>query len=256
MVHGGVFMNFELDGKVALVSGCSQGIGYVCAKILAAHGADIFGVSIGDDTALKKEIEEMGRQYHSLTISLSTANAIHTLMKETLAAYGKIDILVNFAATLKRDKTLHITKHEWSDAFHINVASVFFLSQEVIKQFQKQATGGKIINASGILPFDTNEYITYYTCKGAIEAMTRYLALEFAKDHIQVNSIAFGYMDIGSKLQQTNGNENDISILQRIPAGHWGTKQDIHGALLLFASSYSDYITGACLALDGGYAIH
>ena len=86
-------MNLELDGRVALVSGCSQGLGYACVRTLARHGADIFGVSIGDDSALKKEVEALGRSYHSLTVSLTTPGSIHDVMKEVLAAYGHVDIL-------------------------------------------------------------------------------------------------------------------------------------------------------------------
>lgn len=254
-IHGGVRMNFNLHGKIALVSGCSQGLGYECVKILAAQGADIFGVSIGDDSELKKEVEAMGRQYHSLTISLTTPDAIHTLLKEVLAAYGRIDILLNFAAILKKADTLTLTKHDFNNAMDINVTASFFLSQVVIKQFKKQGQGGKIINASGILPFDTNEYCAYYTSKGALEAMTKYLAYEFADENIQVNAIAFGFMAAGARLQQGDGQIDDTSILHRIPAGRWGTKDDIAGIVLLLASSSSDYITGSCIPVDGGYSI-
>ena len=101
---------FDLHEKVALVSGASQGMGYAMALTLARHGADIFGVSIGDDQDLKKEVEAMGRRYHSLTISLTTPGAIYTLMKEVLAAYGHIDILLNFAGIMKKEDTLNIHK--------------------------------------------------------------------------------------------------------------------------------------------------
>lgn len=249
-------MDFDLHGKIALVSGCSQGLGYECVKILAQHGADIFGISIGDDSKLKQEVEAMGRRYHSMTISLTTPGAIHSLMKEVLGTYQKIDILLNFAGTLKKEDTLKIKKIEWNSAMDINVGAAFFLSQEVIKQFKKQQTGGKIINASGILPFDTSEYCAYYTSKGALEAMTKYLAFEFASDHIQINAIAFGFMDTGARLQNGDGNEMDTSILQRIPTHRWGCVQDMEGLILLLTSSKGDYITGACIPIDGGYSIH
>ena len=97
-----LFMKLELAGKVALVSGCSQGLGYACVRTLARYGADIFGVSIGDDSALKKEVEALGRSYHSLTVSLTTPGSIHEVMKEVLAAYGHVDILLNFAGILKK----------------------------------------------------------------------------------------------------------------------------------------------------------
>ena len=129
-------MDMNLYGKVALVSGCSQGLGYHAALALAKQGADIFGVSIGDDSSLKKAIEATGRNYHSFTISLTTPGAIHQVMKEALAAYGHIDILLNYAAILKKEETLELTKLEWNSAYDINVSAAFFLSLEVIRQFQ------------------------------------------------------------------------------------------------------------------------
>lgn len=248
-------MEFDLCGKIALVSGCSQGLGYTCAQTLARHGADIFGVSIGDDSELKKEVEALGRTYHSLTISLTTPGAIHTLMKEVLAVYDHLDILLNFAGILKKEDTLTMTRQEWNTAFDINVSAAFILSQEVIKQFRKQAHGGKIINASGVLPYDTSEYCAYSASKGAIETMTKYMAHEFACDQIQINAINIGFMTCGNRLQSGDGGEIDSSILQKIPARRWGDEKDIEGLILLLASHASDYITGTCIPVDGGYSI-
>lgn len=248
-------MEFELNGKIALVSGCSQGLGYACALTLARHGANIFGVSIGDDSELKKEVEAIGRTYHSLTISLTTPGAIHTLMKEILAVYDHVDILLNFAGILKKEDTLSITRQEWNTAFEINVSAAFTLSQEVIKQFRKQGHGGKIINASGVLPYHTSEYCAYSAGKGAIETMTKYMAHEFACDQIQINAIHIGFMTCGNRLQNGDGGEEDTSILQNIPARRWGNEKDMEGLILLLATHASDYITGACIPVDGGYSI-
>lgn len=248
-------MDFNLEGKTALVTGCSQGLGYASVLTLARHGADIFGVSIGDDSELKKEVENMGRRYHSVTVSLTTPGAIHSLMKEVLAAYGHIDILLNFANILKKEDTLQITRQEFDTAIDLNITAAFFLTQEVIKQFQKQGTGGKIINASGILPYDTSEYCVYATSKGAIDQMTRYLAHEFAGRQIQINSVIIGFMTDGTRLQCGNGGEVDETILKQIPAGRWGSYRDLEGLILLLASNASDYITGACIPVDGGYSI-
>lgn len=246
---------FDVSGKVALVSGASQGMGYAMALTLARHGADIFGVSIGDDQALKKEVESLGRNYHSLTISLTTPGAIHQLMKEVLAAYGHVDILLNFAGILKKAETLNVTRIEWNTAFDINVSAAFFLAQEVIKQFKTQGHGGKIINASGVLPLHTSEYCAYSSSKGAIEAMTKYLAYEFGKDDIQVNAITFGFMTTGTSLMSCDGGTYDESILKSIPAGRWGCYKDVDGLLLLLASAQSNYINGCCIPVDGGYSI-
>lgn len=247
-------MDMNLYGKVALVSGCSQGLGYHAALALAKQGADIFGVSIGDDSSLKKAIEATGRNYHSFTISLTTPGAIHQVMKEALAAYGHIDILLNYAAILKKEETLELTKLEWNSAYDINVSVAFFLSLEVIRQFQKQGHGGKIINATGILPRHTSAYCAYAISNGAIEAMTRYLAMEFGKDQIQVNAIQYGFMSCGSTLQGEK-EEWDTSLLTAIPIGRWGMDQDSDGLVTLLASDASNYITGVCIPVDGGYSI-
>lgn len=246
---------FDLHEKVALISGASQGMGYAMALTLARHGADIFGVSIGDDSDLKKEVEAMGRRYHSITISLTTPGAIHTVIKEVLGAYGHVDILLNFAGITKKMDTLDMTKMDWNAVFDINVSAAFLLAKEVIQQFRMQGHGGKIINASGILPLHTSEYCAYSASKGAVEAMTRYLAMEFGKDDIQVNAITFGFMTTGTSLMSGDGNQYDDSILRDIPAKRWGCYKDVDGLLLLLASAQSNYITGACIPVDGGYSI-
>lgn len=245
-------MELNLQGKVALVSGCSQGLGYACVIALAKSGADIFGVSIGDDDELQKKVEALGRKYHSVQISLTTPGNIRTLMKEVLAAYGHVDILLNFAGILKKENTLTLSRQAFQTAMDINVTAAFTLSQAFILQLLKQETGGKIINASGIQPYDTTDYCAYYTSKGAIEAMTKYMAHEFASQNIQINAITLGFMDEGNRLQEVTDKQQ---ILQSIPAKRWGTWQDLDGLILLLCSSSSNYITGACIPLDGGYSI-
>ena len=135
------------------------------------------------------------------------------------------------------------------------MTAAFTLSQEVIRQYISQGHGGKIINASGILPYGTNEYCAYFTSKGAVEAMTKYMAHEFAGQNIQINAITLGFMNEGNKLQSGEGQQDDVSILQDIPAGRWGTWEDLDGLLLVLCSAAGSYINGACIPLDGGYSI-
>lgn len=248
---------FDLSNKVALVSGCSQGLGYACVLTLARAGADIFGVSIGDDSHLKKEVEALGRRYHSLTLSLTGEGAIDTVMKEVLAVYHRVDILLNFAGILKKQDTLEVSSCNYDALMNINLKACFFLSQAVIKQFLKQGSGGKIINASSVLSDSSkNQFIPFITSKGGLNALTRGLANEFAKDNIQVNAISFGYMTTGTSLQTIENGEYDPAILNQIPAARWGCYKDVDGLLLLLASSASNYITGCIIPVDGGYSIH
>lgn len=247
---------FDLTGKVALISGCSQGLGYACALTLARHGADIFGVSIGDDDDLKKEVEAYGVRYHSMTVSLTSPNGIHELMKEVKSVYNHIDILLNFAGIIKKEDTLTCTPDAWDITMNVNSKAPFFLSQAVIAQFLKQDTGGKILNASSILPKEYSEYVSYCASKGSLEAMTKSLALQYAKNNIQINALRFGFMTTGTSLQRSSDGHYDHSLLNHIPAQRWGSYKDVDGILLLLVSSASDYITGCSIAIDGGYSIN
>lgn len=246
---------YPLEGKTALISGASQGLGYAMALVLARLGANIFTVSIGDDTRLKEEVKECGRNYQSMQVSLTTPGICDQVIKEALAAFGSIDLLLNFAGILKKEKTSTITQESLQQVLNINVISTFLLSQAVIKQFLKQGNGGKIINASGVLP-TSFEYTSYYTSKGAIEAMTKILAKEYAKQDIQVNAISFGFMTTGTSLQSIDANHYDASILNEIPAKRWGTYKDVEGLLTLLCTRKSNYMTGLCIPIDGGYSIH
>lgn len=246
---------FDLHGKVALVSGCSQGLGYACVLTLARHGADIFGVSIGDDSNLKKEVEEYGVKYHSIVLSLTTPGAMDKIMKEVLVAYEHIDILLNFAGVVKKEETMHVNDDLWDSVMNVNVKASFFLSQAVIAQFLKQGHGGKIINASGILPKQYDDYTLYSISKGSIDAMTKTMAAQFAKDDIQINAIRFGFMTTGTSLQTDESGHYDHKMLEEIPAKRWGCYKDVDGLLLLLASSASNYMNGCIISIDGGYSI-
>lgn len=245
---------YPLEGKTALISGASQGLGYAMALVLARLGANIFTVSIGDDSRLKEEVEQCGRKYHSLTLSLTTQGACDQIMKEIMSVYGRVDILLNFAGMLKKMDTLELNMEDFNQTLQLNVTSTFLLSQSVIKQFMKQKEGGKIINASGVMPTNNN-FIAYYTSKGAIEAMTRYLAYQYAKDDIQVNAISFGFMTTGTSLQSMDATHYDETILKDIPAGRWGTYKDVEGLVALLCCRKSNYITGLTIPVDGGYSL-
>lgn len=249
-------VDYKLKGKVALVTGCSQGLGYASVCTLARFGVNIFGVSIGDDDELRKEVEACGAQYHSLTISLTTPGAIEQVVKEVLAAYGKVDILLNFAGIVRKEETISITPNSWDCVMDINVKATFFLSQAVIKQFIVQGHGGKIINASSVFTISSNQdYVTYTTSKGGIEAMTKALANEYSHADIQVNAISFGFMTTGSSLQCREDGQYDPAIRQQIPAKRWGSYKDVDGCLLLLASHLSNYMSGVIIPIDGGYSI-
>lgn len=247
----------DLSGKVALISGCFQGLGYAAAVALAKCGADIFSVGIGDDTALRVEIERLGRRYASIHCDFESDIAIHNAMDAVLAEYHHIDIMLNYAALVHKTKTLNSAHEAWDEIVTHNVKSIFFLSQAVIKQFMRQNKGGKIINVSSLMAHvSSDEYAAYTACKGAMEALTRSLANEYGKYSIQVNAIAPGFMISGTRLQQKPNGDFDSTLKERIPARRWGTYKDIEALTILLSSKGSDYINGCIIPLDGGYSNH
>ena len=248
---------FDLSGKIALVSGCSQGLGYACVLTLARAGADIFGVSIGDDSHLKQEVEACGRRYHSMVANLTTPGVIDQVVKECMAIYGGIDILLNFAGIVRKSPTLEVSAESYDAVMDINTKACFFLSQAVIKVMLQKGHGGKIINASSVLSQRFgNDFLPFIASKGAIEAITKALANEYGEHDIQVNAISFGYMTTGTSLQMNENGTYDHSILAQIPAKRWGCYKDVDGLLLLLASSASNYMNGCIIPIDGGFSIH
>lgn len=165
-----------------------------------------------------------------------------------------MDILVNNAGTIRREDAINYTEKDWDDILNLNLKTVFFLSQKVAKEFMKQKTGGKIINIASMLSFQGGIRVPAYTAsKSAIMGITKALANEWAKYNINVNAIAPGYMATDNTKALREDEKRSEEILSRIPAGRWGTKEDMAGAAVFLASSASDYVNGHTLAVDGGW---
>ncbi|MFY2735852.1 2-dehydro-3-deoxy-D-gluconate 5-dehydrogenase KduD [Pseudocitrobacter faecalis] len=245
---------FNLNGKVALVTGCDTGLGQGMALGLAEAGCDIISVSrkIPEETSAK--VQALGRRFTAIQADLSRQEAITDIVAKAVASMGRIDILVNNAGTIRREEALSFSEKNWDDVINLNLKSVFFLSQAVAKQFIHQGGGGKIINIASMLSFQGGIRVPSYTAsKSGVLGITRLLANEWAQYNINVNAIAPGYMATNNTQQLRDDAERSKEILDRIPAGRWGSPEDLKGPAVFLASSASDYINGYTLAVDGGW---
>ena len=245
---------FKLNGKVALVTGAARGLGQGLALAMAEAGADVATVDVIAQEETKTKIEALGRKCVSVMADLSKTADIPRIIDTTVKNLGRIDILFNNAGIIRRADLVDFSEKDWDDVININQRTVFFLSQAVARQYIKQGTGGKIINTASMLSFQGGIRVPSYTAsKSAVMGLTRLFANELAKHNIQVNAIAPGYMATDNTAPLRADANRSAEILGRIPAGRWGTPDDLKGASVFLASSASDYVTGYTLAVDGGW---
>ncbi|WP_436858478.1 2-dehydro-3-deoxy-D-gluconate 5-dehydrogenase KduD [Citrobacter tructae] len=245
---------FRLTGKVAIVTGCDTGLGQGMALALAEAGCDIIGVNrkIPHETAA--QVEALGRRFFAIQADLSQQSAIERVVTQSAEKFGRIDVLVNNAGTIRREDALSFSEKDWDEVMNLNLKSVFFLSQAVARQFLHQGNGGKIINIASMLSFQGGIRVPSYTAsKSGVLGITRLLANEWAQHKINVNAIAPGYMATNNTQQLREDAARNQEIVERIPAGRWGTPQDLQGPVVFLASSASDYINGYTIAVDGGW---
>lgn len=249
-----VLDTFGLTGKVAIVTGCDTGLGQGMAIALAEAGCDVVGVNrkIPHDTATK--IQALGRRFMAIQADLSRQDTLADIVTQTVTTLGRVDILVNNAGTIRRQDALDFSEKDWDEVMNLNLKSVFFLSQAVARQFLAQGNGGKIINIASMLSFQGGIRVPSYTAsKSGVLGITRLLANEWAAQGINVNAIAPGYMATNNTQQLREDTARNQEIVDRIPAGRWGTPDDLKGPVVFLASSASDYINGYTLAVDGGW---
>ena len=251
----GILDAFRLDGKIAVVTGSERGLGRGMAVALAQAGADVLGVTYAaaaPETAAA--IAATGRRYVHMQADLSSIEPIPRIIDAALAAYGRIDILVNNAGIITRNDSVDFTEKEWDDVMNINIKAAFFMCQAVGRQFIAQGGGGKIVNIASMLSFQGGIRVPSYTAsKSGIKGITMLLANEWAKHGVNVNAIAPGYMATDNTTQLRADEARNAEILGRIPAGRWGTPEDLGGAVVFLSSAAADYINGYTLAVDGGW---
>ncbi|MFU0782675.1 MAG: 2-dehydro-3-deoxy-D-gluconate 5-dehydrogenase KduD [Thermoanaerobacterium thermosaccharolyticum] len=247
---------FRLDGKVAIVTGGNTGLGQGYAVALAKAGADLFIVTHNDRFDETRElIEKEGRKVEFFQTDLSVRENINEVVDKCLESFGKIDVLVNNAGTIRRAPLLEYKDEDWKAVLDINLNTVYYLSHEVAKVMVKQGSG-KIINIASMLSFQGGKFVPSYTAsKHGVAGITKAFANELADKNIQVNAIAPGYIETNNTAPIRADENRNAEILSRIPAGRWGHPFDVMGALVFLASKASDYVNGHILAVDGGWLV-
>jgi len=246
--------NFQLSGRVAIVTGCNTGLGQGMARALAEAGADIVGVNVSEPDETRDQVQALGRRFLDLRANLSDISCLDGLIKEAKSLSGRVDILVNNAGIIRREDAIKFSEKDWDDVIDLNLKTVFFFSQAVAREFIAQGGGGKIINVASMLSFQGGVRVPSYTAsKSGVMGITRLMANEWAAHRINVNAIAPGYMATNNTAALRADEGRNASILERIPAGRWGTPDDLAGPVVFLASPASDYVNGYTVAVDGGW---
>ncbi|HUJ44208.1 MAG TPA: 2-dehydro-3-deoxy-D-gluconate 5-dehydrogenase KduD [Opitutaceae bacterium] len=245
---------FKLDGKVAIVTGASRGLGQGYAQALAEAGADVVLVDVGPSPETEASIRAMGRRTVSVVANLADRAAIPRVIADAKKLAGRLDILVNNAGIIRREEFEKFSEKDWDDVIHVNLDAVFFLSQAFVRELVAGKSPGKIINIASMLSFQGGIRVPSYTAsKSAVMGLTRLMANELAAKGITVNAIAPGYIATANTAPLRADAARSQAILDRIPAGRWGTPDDVKGTVVFLASAASDYINGYTIAVDGGW---
>ncbi len=250
-----VLDKFKLDGRVALVTGASRGLGQGMALALGEAGASVALVartkSSLEETA--RMVGDAGSKAHIIPADLSRINEVQRVVRETVAQFGKLDILLNSVGTQVRKPALEVLEEEWEHLIGVNLKSVYFLTQAAAKEMI-QAKKGKIINITSLTSFIGLSNVSIYgASKGGILTLTRQWAIEWAKYNIKVNAIGPGYFKTALTADLFKDPERAKWVLGKIPLGRTGLPEDLAGAAVFLASEASDYITGQIINVDGGW---
>jgi len=243
-----------LEGRLAVVTGASQGIGLAIAECLAAAGADVIGVSHDmpeGDSALRSAVEAQGRTFVPLRADFSVREQVTALAADL--ASRDVDILVNNGGTIRRTPAAHHCDEDFDHVMDVNLRATFVLSREVGRSMLERGHG-KIVNTASMLSFQGGINVPGYTAsKSAVAGLTKAFANEWADKGINVNAVAPGYVATANTHDLRQDTVRADAILSRIPAARWAEASDIAGAVLFLCSHAADYIHGAILPVDGGW---
>ncbi|MDR0405782.1 MAG: 2-dehydro-3-deoxy-D-gluconate 5-dehydrogenase KduD [Clostridiales bacterium] len=249
-----VLDKFKLNGKVAIVTGSSTGLGQGISVAYAQAGAKVVGVDYVESPDTEAKIKEFGGEFVGVVANLMSTEPLEGIIDTAVSKFGGVDILVNNAGIIRREDAIEFSEKNWDDVMNINLKTVFFFSQAVAKRFVSRGTGGKIINIASMLSYQGGIRVPSYTAsKSGVKGITMALANEWAQHNININAIAPGYMATNNTAQLRADADRSEAILDRIPAGRWGTPDDLMGVAVFLASSASDYVNGFAIAVDGGW---
>ncbi|MCE2522775.1 MAG: SDR family oxidoreductase [Rhodobacteraceae bacterium] len=248
--------NFDLSGKLALVTGCRRGIGRAMTESLAAAGADIIGASVSMEqkgSAVGEAVAKLGRKFRPYRCDFANRSAVQDLVEQIVAEGPVPDILVNNAGTIRREAAAEHPDEWWDEVIEVNLTSQFILSRGIGREMIKRGSG-KIIFTASLLTFQGGIRVPGYSVsKGGIGQLTKALANEWAGSGVNVNAIAPGYIVTDNTEALHSDPERYLAILERIPAGRWGRPEDFAGPAVFLGCSASDYIDGEILTVDGGW---
>ena len=246
---------FDLTGKVAVVTGAGRGLGRSMALALAAAGADLVASArtATEIESLRDEVRDLGRRSEAITADCTREADAERLVSETVERLGRIDILVNNAGINIRKPVLELTPEEYRTVLATNLEGYFLCARAAGKYLTAQGSG-KVINISSIMGrVALASQAAYASSKGAIEQLTKVLAIEWAPRNVQVNAIGPTYFETDLTRPLFEDEERHDFITSRTPMGRWGQPHELAGAVIFLASSASDYVTGHTLMVDGGW---
>ncbi len=249
-------LNFRVDNKIALVTGCSSGIGMAIAIELAESGADIIGVSndmplTGSDVS--KAVEATGKKFYPYAADFSKRESLYAFLDKVKAEHPRIDILINNAGHIMRKPVAEHPDEYWDLIININLNAQFIITREIGKRMLENKSG-KIVFTCSLLSFQGGINVPGYAAsKGAVASVLKSFANEWAEHGITVNGVAPGYIATNNTTQLRADADRSNAILARIPAGRWGETSDLTGAYVFLSSPASDYINGTIITVDGGW---
>lgn len=250
---------FNLQDRIALVTGAAKGIGLATATWLAEAGASLLLTDLDDAgvASAKQDLRARGHRVEAMTVDVAAPGAAEALIERAIGAYGRLDVLVNNAGIFPFASALEVTPELWRRVLETNLSSAFFLAQAAARRMVKQGRGS-IVNVASIDALHPSGGLTHYDAsKGGMVMMTRSLALELGPHGVRVNTVSPGSIDTPGARVATAGATTELarSFEQRVPLRRTGRPDDIASAIAFLASDAASYVTGANLVVDGGYLL-
>lgn len=246
---------FDLEGKVAMVTGSTRGLGETAAIALAKAGADVAvcGRSVADLERVSEAIRNLGKKSEGFSLDVTSKANVRECVEKIIDRFDKVDILINNAGVNHRVSVLEYPEEEWDRVIDTNLKGYFLVTQAIVPQMIERGYG-KVINMSSILgTVALANQLAYASSKGGVDQMTKVMALEWAKKGVRVNAIGPTYFETELVAQLRNNPERYNFINERTPMGRWGYPHELEGIVIFLASPASDFITGQTMYIDGGW---
>lgn len=252
-----VSSKFDVTGKHCIVTGGAQGLSRGMAEGLLEAGCKVVIVDVQKNKleAVVADFQAQGYEAFGVVGNLADRADIDRIFNECMQLLdGKLDVLIPAAGVQKRHLPEEFPLEEWDLVIDINLNHVFIMIQKALKIMLKQPSGGKIITIGSMVTWFGGTTVPAYTAtKGAVSQLTKSLAVDCAGRNININCICPGYMDTEMCANMTQARKDECTL--RIPAGRWGTPEDLKGPVLFLASAAADYLNGAAIPVDGGYLV-